>query len=488
MVACLPSQAQKEANNWAFGQNCGLTWNTTRSLAATGVLGTPNATLDGLPTSFATSIVTQEGCFSLSDANGNLLFYSDGRTIWNKNNAIMTNGEGLKGHDSSAQSGIILPYPGQANKYISVSININWTNGLSYSVIDMTQSGGLGAVVTSQKNIDLTGALGGIGETVTSIRHANGVDYWIVAPGRGSATYLNAWLATSSGVTASTPVITQSPAIISHSSADGYIKFTADGKHFAWGSNATNVIYGDFDNATGKFSNIKEVTGFSSAYGIEFSKSMKYLYVAGVRYLYVFDFEALLAASVPSTVPRKTYNFGVDRNTPQLAPDGRIYMCAYQTNYLFVVDNPDEYDNLKIYQLPSGFLGTGLSRIGIPSFAASWFAADAKEKSFLCVGNDFKYTVEISMSGVAADQPTRLEWDFGDGSAKVTHTITSDVTVYKQTHNYAVTGKYTITITPYKATGIALAPVTLPANVVDCVFQTNRMIRVNLLNTAQQLK
>ena len=161
-------------------------------------------------------------------------------------------------------------------------------------------------------------------------------------------------------------------------------------------------------------------------------------------------------------------------------------MCAYQTDYLYVIDNPDEYDNLKIYQLPGGFLGSGRCRIGLPSFAASWFAAEVKEKSFLCVGNDFKYTVEITMSGVPADQPTTLEWDFGDGTTKVNQTLVSGTTTYKQTHNYTATGKYTITITPRKADGTGLAKTTLPANVVDCVFKTNRMIRTDLLNTAQQ--
>ena len=483
VVVCMQIQAQKEANNWAFGQNVGLTWNTTQSLTATGLAGTANAVLDGLPTFTRTSIVTQEGCFSLSDSDGNLLFYSDGMTIWDKNNAVMTNGTGLTGHNSSAQSGIILPYPNSPNKYMAVSIGIDWTNKLSYTAIDMSQAGGLGAVIASEKHILLSGGMGGIGESVTSIRHANGTDYWIVAPGRGATSYFNAWLATSTGVIA-TPIVTTSPASINHSSACGYIKFTADGKHFAWGGNNAEFIYGDFDNSTGVFSNIKKVSGLKNTYGLEFSPSMKYLYIGGTAVLYVFDFEALLAASNPSTVTYKTYNLGIDRNTPQLAPDGRIYFCAYQKSYLYVIDNPDEYNNLKIYQLPNSFLGTGLCRIGLPSFAASWFSAKATEKSFVCTGNDFRYTVEINMVGPSADLPTRLEWDFGDGSAKVNQSIVSGNTIYKQTHNYTSTGKYSISITPYRADGVALSKTTIPANVIDCVFKTNRMIRIDLQNTA----
>lgn len=44
-MAFLQGQAQKETYNWTFGYGCGLTWNTTRSIAATGIGGTANATL-----------------------------------------------------------------------------------------------------------------------------------------------------------------------------------------------------------------------------------------------------------------------------------------------------------------------------------------------------------------------------------------------------------------------------------------------------------
>ena len=41
---CMHAKAQKETYNWAFGYGCGLTWNDTRSVAATGIGSTINAT------------------------------------------------------------------------------------------------------------------------------------------------------------------------------------------------------------------------------------------------------------------------------------------------------------------------------------------------------------------------------------------------------------------------------------------------------------
>jgi hypothetical protein len=66
---------QGHANNWYFGQNAGITFNS----------GTPTALLDGL-------LVTNEGCTSFSDENGGLIFYTDGINVWNRNHQAMPNG------------------------------------------------------------------------------------------------------------------------------------------------------------------------------------------------------------------------------------------------------------------------------------------------------------------------------------------------------------------------------------------------------------
>lgn len=198
---CFCMQAQKQISNWAFGKNAGITFTITKSLPVTSLINNANDTiLDNLPTPIITKINTREGCFSVSDYLGKLLFYSDGRSIWNSKNEVMNNGSGLTGHDSSAQSGIVLLYPGNPNKYIVVTINELANNGLAYPIVDMSLDNGSGDVVADQKNIPLKGGLGTLGESVTSIRHANGIDYWIVAPGRGNTTYFNAWLVTKDGV------------------------------------------------------------------------------------------------------------------------------------------------------------------------------------------------------------------------------------------------------------------------------------------------
>ena len=65
------------ASNWFFGQGAGLDFGTD-----------PPSALENSNIDFPSSGV------SVSDADGNLLFYSDGVTVWNGDNEIMENGEG----------------------------------------------------------------------------------------------------------------------------------------------------------------------------------------------------------------------------------------------------------------------------------------------------------------------------------------------------------------------------------------------------------
>ena len=85
--------AQGEANHWFFGQNAGINFNNGTATSTTG------------------SLNTIEGCASFSDISGDLLFYTDGITVWDKNHTKMPNGQNLLGDPSSTQSAIIVPHP-----------------------------------------------------------------------------------------------------------------------------------------------------------------------------------------------------------------------------------------------------------------------------------------------------------------------------------------------------------------------------------------
>ena len=96
----LVCEAQRENNIWYFGDKAGLDFNS----------GNPVNLTDG-------AINTIEGCASISNPSGQLLFYTDGIKVWNRNHQIMPNGADLSGNSSSTQSGIIVPKPNSNTIY-----------------------------------------------------------------------------------------------------------------------------------------------------------------------------------------------------------------------------------------------------------------------------------------------------------------------------------------------------------------------------------
>src|SRR5690606_21331663 len=162
---------QNQGNIWYFGNNAGLDFNS----------GSPVVLNDG-----QTEFVGCPGCHSegtsvISDSAGDLLFYCNGSTIWNRNHQIMLDGDSLLSNNSSTQSSIILPLPGSSRYfYVFTTDDFYFNNlqyGFRYSIVDICLDNGLGGVIKTEKNILL---LDNVCEKLTAVRHANGTDYWVI--------------------------------------------------------------------------------------------------------------------------------------------------------------------------------------------------------------------------------------------------------------------------------------------------------------------
>lgn len=95
------------------------------------------------------------GCAAMSETLGNLLIYTNGFTVWNKNHHVILNGNNLQPPNSTPQqSGIIIPKPGSDKIYYIFHLRaFNFKKdsdtayqSLAYSIVDMTLDNGLGAV------------------------------------------------------------------------------------------------------------------------------------------------------------------------------------------------------------------------------------------------------------------------------------------------------------------------------------------------------
>ncbi len=415
--------SQKEANIWYFGENAGLDFNS----------GSPVALTDG-------QLNTEEGCSTISDANGNLLFYSDGITVYNKNHATMLNGTGLLGHSSSTHSALIVPKPNDPNIYYIFTVDYQrYPNGLRYSEVDMTLDGGLGGI-TATKNILLHTPTT---EKITAIQGKNRNEVWVVSHKWDSDEFM-AFKVTNTGVN-TTPVIS---AVGTHIGVNfrpeiqhtiGAIKISPDGKKIVVSRRLVNVQLFDFDSATGIVSNAitlidDSVTRFN--YGVEFSPNSELLYATGARSdgeKGIFQFN-LKAGSANDIIASKTDISNVIpaifQGALQLAPDGKIYSSRLGNSHLDVINNPNELGMACDYQKDVVFLDGKKAQLGLPPFIQSFFHVNFDVEN-LCFGDLTQFSANIT------DPYDSLLWDFGDSTTS---------TLENPTHTYTTPGDYTVSL------------------------------------------
>lgn len=166
--------AQGENDNWYFGDKAAVNFSAVAPVALTN-----------------SAMSAPEACGSVSDAQGNLLFYTDGITIWDRDHNIMPNGTGLSGTVNSSQV-LIIGEIGNKDRYYVFTTADSYNNQsyTAYSIVDMTLGalGGsgqpLGDVDPVIKNVPVLDNNGNPITTgaVTAVPHANGTDFWILIP------------------------------------------------------------------------------------------------------------------------------------------------------------------------------------------------------------------------------------------------------------------------------------------------------------------
>lgn len=412
--------SQGEANNWYFGNNAGITFNTNP----------PSALTNG-------ALNTNEGCSSISRPNGDLLFYTDGRTVWNRNHQPMnnanyspaTNFDGLNGDPSSTSSGLIVPHPTEDNLYFVFTLDephhnnayaypdqgpadvdgndLNFyqdvtnhqvptdddgfNNGLNYSIVDMNLNGGLGDVIPDQKNIELVTydptnpehLKYKASEKITAVRASDCVSIWIIVHFIDS---FYAFQIDEDGIDEDPVISTAGPSITTDNyrrAALGYMKASPDGKRIISANNTTNytppfsgdagdgnVYLFDFDNQTGIVSNAELLLDQINAYGVEFSSNNEKAY-ALVQNQQVWQWD--LTSNDIEASGTNVINTGRFTGSMQLGPDGRIYMAIASSNFLGVIENPEaEAENINYN--PQGLnLNGRTANLGLPPFIQSLF-------------------------------------------------------------------------------------------------------------------
>ncbi|WP_041497125.1 T9SS type B sorting domain-containing protein [Nonlabens marinus] len=466
LVCSAFAKAQLESSQWFFGNRAGIDFRS------------------GAPVSAADSAMnTGEGCATLSDADGNLLFYTDGSTIYNRNNEVMLNGSGLKGNSSSTSSAVVVPLPDSDTRFYVFTVDTDdlvytRAEGMHYSIVDMALDNGKGAVELNSKN---TTVLARTSEKLTAVENATDTGYWIITQFEDR---FYSYELTASGLHPQ-PVISQADPFIELvtvpitnvdvAAMRGYIKVNSTGDRLAAAhfsnnitadfDNVTSILEArsiayaqggelylyDFDNATGEVSNpIPLLTRIDegSYYGIEFSPDGRYLYAeidyqrASRSSIFVFiGGEIAQFDLTASDVAASKQTIHQDNNLPfrgamQLGIDGNIYHSRLDQTALSVLSNPND-DSVPVNYSFNGFnLASGTrSFYGLPIFVQSFFQQFEIKATDGCEDQEIGFTLDTTT------EDFQVVWNFDDPDSRASNTSNeiSPIHIYNTAGTYEVT-------------------------------------------------
>ncbi|MEJ7766465.1 MAG: hypothetical protein WKF89_01550, partial [Chitinophagaceae bacterium] len=354
--------AQNEFNNWFFGKNSSLNFGTGAPVFVTG-----------------SNLVSQEGCSSISDRNGNLLFYTNGVTVWNRNHLAMPNGTGLLGDVQSTLSALITKHPGNDSiYYLFTTAKDGGNTGLRLTIVNMKMDGGLGDVDITQKNIDFFLP---VCEKIIAVKHRNLNDTWIIARRFGFNDFVR-YRINCTGLIAFPTFISIGPRVNTPGNAGGYLKASPDGKKIAMANFEGNLELFNFDDVTGNISNWQTIpanSGYTCGpYGVEFSPDSKLLYLSQAftctaPNAYEISQYDLNASDITASKVILDMGTGNVAGALQLGPDNKVYIAYDQAGYLGAIINPDVYGTgaglvKPFVNLPS----PALSTMGLPNISTAF--------------------------------------------------------------------------------------------------------------------
>lgn len=358
------AQAQGEGNVWVFGDGSGLDFNS------------------GSPVPITSSFKEPMGGFaSICDAGGQLLFYSDGFLIWNRDHELMPEQTGgVPGYTSLPPgSGNASPYlmpfyggrafqttaiarmPASPERYYVFSLTT--LGQLLYSVVDMTMNGGKGGIVQGKMSRPVAG---GLAEKIALVNGCNNI--WVMTRARDVNEY-RAFEINDTGIVR-TPVVSPVGHYPLAWYRQGHMKFSPDRSKMAVVCRAYSAWYHllppfyyvgglevfDFDPKTGQLSQGYMLGEDSSHlyYGVCFSPDNSKLYATfqhGTPYqageLLQFDLSqgspAAIAASATAIYSEPSYTFAREQLADiKMGSDGRLYFGRHQQVYMHCISLPNQ--------------------------------------------------------------------------------------------------------------------------------------------------
>jgi hypothetical protein len=354
--------AQRDAY-WHFGDSVVLRWDTS------GPVVQPKS-----------AMAAWEPSASISDTAGNLLFYTNGNRIWNRNDQPMPNGDSVipaPDYDpfySNTQGTLILPFPDHPNQYYVFYLGYRLSRiEFLYSVIDMDLDGGLGDVIPGRKGVVVDAS--GYSEKMTAVRHGNGRDWWVIVfrnwnydLNQADSSYYY-YLLTPGGLQ-----LSHVQSIGLSGLNRGEMVISEDGERIGMAGVGGVQVYG-FDRCSGLLTDPLMRLPDQWGYGAAFSPSGRYFYFTSEFHKELFQYD------LDPTINVDTLELIYEGSTPSiifgqlsLGLDGKIYMAVWKNlssapvdQYLHVIHAPDLPGIVSDFEALSLFLEGKRAPGGLPN-------------------------------------------------------------------------------------------------------------------------
>ncbi len=436
---------QLQNNNWVFGYGARVNFSGPIPV------GSSNAAIN-----------SNESTASVSDpTTGQLLFYTDGRTVWNANNQVMPNGANLLGglFNSCTQGALIVPFPEDSRRYYLFTLEELEAltsfpvvdNGLRYSVVDMTLNGGLGDVQVATLNTQLATDLT---EKLIVISSSDIQGFWVIAHKKNANQFL-AWKIDACGISTQPVVSTvgsnfASVPIGATEAWSGAMDASPDGNRIGMPVDWSDRIeFFDFNKTTGIVSNPLTVNvtddstpGFLRKYGACFSPDGSKFYYTNFNSVYQLNLSTYTSAAIASSNTLIYSPFLEPNAYPsaqiEQAPNNKLYVAIGNAGRLDEISNPNSLGLGCAYANNAVSLGSATCQLGLPAQVPLGEFAAGSTITFL---PDSCLQSSISFSISTASLINQINWNFGDPTSGANNSSSN----LNPSHLFSGIGTYQIT-------------------------------------------
>ncbi len=472
-----------EQANWYFGKNAAIDFSS------------------GSPVPINNSALnTGEGCFTQSDANGNLLFYGNGLYLYNKFHEEYDLSDPIYGLElpgtiniESVSQKLCIPDPADPENsfylfFTPYTTNVPMDPAFIEVVKISVESNGMLNIFGGQSldfGLNENDETSQPAERITAIPHCNQIDYWVIGNTTSGdlGTRFYVFRVSPTGITngdfSSTIADVYPPDNQDNTPQyfegffrdQGYLKSNLAGNRIALSagfssSNGGIALY-DFDQATGQIEN-QEILTEDNTYGLSFSPNGQYVY--GTHYMQTSNFDkTIIQYDLINGTENELFSSSTqDFAALQLGPDGHLYFANVNTSLVGRILNPNNASpTVDLMAVDFATIDPNITvRYGLPSMV------DAKpEEDFIAdFGFDYIDCTNIEFNIEGCWEGNQILWDFGDGQVIGPNFINDPApeggTFLNPVHNYTP-GNYTVELTILAGSGLAIPPIYQNIQIVE---------------------